>query len=389
MKTRHMYSPLTRAGDQLFKRRAISAWNGAVAILILSTGSVPAQSLGGYTVGQSIAGNTTGAKSETALFSKIVLSQDDGAQLSIVSDRQTETILSIDLDNTKAKKNIPVGYGKFVFGVTNLGEVRGSLGSAGVLFKEKSPVSVTPTGDLRISYSFELTDAKQVVTFTAVIGADELLRLKSQHPADLYSAVEQAATLAAMEISDTNYAEVTHGPISARDGNYTRVAWQPKSIDIGASPKLALGRIKSTQFPVFQVYHGPNNFPDFSGRDAAYRTFQSRITDAMMAGPTFAGEYAIVQFGCGTGCSMGYVGNVRTGEVFPLPFGGSSQYLSLKYQLDSRLLIAQSAQGDPAKCLIDFYGFDDGEWTKLFTHEIGREEQCHHDISESLGGQNG
>ena len=105
----------------------------------------------------------------------------------------------------------------------------------------------------------------------------------------------------------------------------------------------------------------------------------------MAAGPTFAGEFAVIQIGCGTSCSNAFLGNVRTGELFQLPIGGENNMnLALKYELSSRLMTAQWSDADTGKCFIQFFSFDDGEWIELLKQDIGASEKCLISVSPNL-----
>ena len=59
------------------------------------------------------------------------------------------------------------------------------------------------------------------------------------------------------------------------------------------------------QYPV-SVFQGPVVYPDFAGAQKPYANFRTRLTDAAKGGVNFAGHYALVQFGCGMGCTQGY-----------------------------------------------------------------------------------
>lgn len=97
-----------------------------------------------------------------------------------------------------------------------------------------------------------------------------------------------------------------------------------------------------SDFPVGSVYSGKPAKPDFLKRDKGFAAFKTRILNGMNAGPNFAGEYSVIQFGCGTGCSTAIVASNRTGEVFGFPRGGEfNQALTLSYQANSRLMIAR------------------------------------------------
>jgi hypothetical protein len=110
-------------------------------------------------------------------------------------------------------------------------------------------------------------------------------------------------------------------------------------------------------------YAGPIVRPDFNGRDRSARMFRTRVLDGVSEGPVFAGRLAVALFGCGTDCSMGYVIDVSTGRVFPLPVGGENQPdLSLLYVKDSALMRA-NWNSAPADTTTNHCVYQDFVWT--------------------------
>lgn len=100
------------------------------------------------------------------------------------------------------------------------------------------------------------------------------------------------------------------------------------------------------------VYRGPVKLPDFARRDKASANYRTRIADGMRAGPNFAGHYAIIEIGCGTGCRYVKMADVKTGKVHEFPYGGEEYYvLSLKYNARSNRVRASWVSDD--KCIKD------------------------------------
>ena len=118
-----------------------------------------------------------------------------------------------------------------------------------------------------------------------------------------------------------------------------------------------------SQMPDFMDY--PSETP-FSGAPAAPRfqirqstwpqddpKFREAVSNAARGGPNFAGAFMIVEISCGSGCLYMAIVDERDGSIFnDMPFsslvvgsdlarGGRSLYLGLKYQRNSRLLIAE------------------------------------------------
>jgi hypothetical protein len=57
---------------------------------------------------------------------------------------------------------------------------------------------------------------------------------------------------------------------------------------------------------------GQLRMPDFLGRDRNYATYRTRIAEGIKVGPNFAGRYAFIEIGCGTGCRFAFVADVST-----------------------------------------------------------------------------
>jgi hypothetical protein len=132
------------------------------------------------------------------------------------------------------------------------------------------------------------------------------------------------------------------------------------------------------QYPV-SVFQGPMVYPDFAGAQKPYANFRTRLTDAVKGGVNFAGHYALVQFGCGMGCTQGYMIDLTNGQVAPLPLGnlatGGIEYAS---RPDSTLLqtvwrsdMLLDANGNPVNhdpnptCVYENLVFQGGKFTVL------------------------
>ncbi|MVA59267.1 hypothetical protein [Agrobacterium vitis] len=139
-------------------------------------------------------------------------------------------------------------------------------------------------------------------------------------------------------------------------------------------------------YPVNRVHKGSIRLPDFGGGDKDFKSYRTRLRDGMKQGADFAGEYHVVQFGCGTGCSSVLLGNVRSGQVVNFPRGGEEDmYLSLKYQRDSSLMIAQWASFDDESCYVQFLNFNNGAWTELSKRKVGEKDSCTNEINKNIG----
>lgn len=149
-------------------------------------------------------------------------------------------------------------------------------------------------------------------------------------------------------------------------------------------PAMA-NRIVPGDFPAPAAFTGKSAMPDFKGRDKDFADFRTRIRNGLEEGPNFAGEYSFISAGCGTGCSLSFVANNRTGQVFNFPLGGEAHsYLETLFQLDSRLVIAQYASFETNECLQDYYDFQNGEWIVLQKTSVGDLEACYNPIEDNL-----
>ncbi|MCZ7502206.1 hypothetical protein [Agrobacterium sp. ST15.13.015] len=128
-----------------------------------------------------------------------------------------------------------------------------------------------------------------------------------------------------------------------------------------------LSFLSMDRFPVSGIYAGPVRLPDFKGRDRDFAIFRTRITNGMKAGVNFSGQYAITQIGCGSSCSIAFVGDLKTGQQFPFPYGGDEAGpMTLKHSADSLLLIVTRRDGD--QCVLESMIFNGRTWESLAKH---------------------
>jgi hypothetical protein len=98
------------------------------------------------------------------------------------------------------------------------------------------------------------------------------------------------------------------------------------------------------QYRVAEVYRGKPATPVFKTREELeYRT---RIREGAAKGPNFAGHYAVVEWGGGTGTGGFVLVDVKTGQIFfhAQPPGTGPDFM---YNLDSRLMVSDSYTGPP------------------------------------------
>lgn len=155
-----------------------------------------------------------------------------------------------------------------------------------------------------------------------------------------------------------------------------------------ASPTFANDRnaFEFSDFPAAKTYAGPIRKPDFQGRDKAFSSFRTRILEGMKDGPSFAGEYSVIQFGCGTGCSGVVVANNRTGQLYSFPRGGEfNQGLTLDFNIDSNLMVARwYTDSFWETCVIESFLIDDGKWIAKDALASKGDGTCSGDVSEGV-----
>ena len=106
---------------------------------------------------------------------------------------------------------------------------------------------------------------------------------------------------------------------------------------------LALNKKPSSSsfddYPTQSVYNGTIKLPSFDGRDKWARMYRTAIREGMKKGPNFSGHYSFIKIGCGTGCSFGYIADVKTGKVFSFPYGGEQHYqMFVLHSADTNLM---------------------------------------------------
>lgn len=123
-------------------------------------------------------------------------------------------------------------------------------------------------------------------------------------------------------------------------------------------------------------YEGSLIMPDFSGAQADFRNFRTRIAEGIHdQGITFAGHWTLIHIGCGTNCTFGYAVDLSDGSITPLPIGGENyQNKQIFHELYSNLLKATWTEGWPpdGRCLIGEWLLEDDTFRELrvFEHPV-------------------
>jgi hypothetical protein len=308
-----------------------------------------------------------------------------GAELAVTFDISTSRIVALE-ESWAGNDNGPsAGFGDFRFGRTTLTDIRSRTSSNGILYKQVTPVGADQSGAINFSSFYDVTSSTNVVRFVTSIDRAALGRLSNRYGERAYYYAGSAALLRSVTVATREYLEKSTGTDRVLDSRYTSVSWAPAVEAKPAKPAISLARIKPSQLPVFRIYDGPRNFPDFTGRDSKFSMYRTRITNGMTDGPTFAGEYSVIQIGCGTSCSFVYVADNRTGEVFNAPVGGEDNLsLELRYEVGSKLMTSQWGDYNANKCFVQFYSFDDGEWTELLKREVGTLDACMKTVADNI-----
>lgn len=109
--------------------------------------------------------------------------------------------------------------------------------------------------------------------------------------------------------------------------------------------------------------------------------FRTRLREDSRAGANFAGHYAVVVWGCGTGCAQMGVVDVRTGRVyFPpveymdIPETDSEEERSRFFRPDSKLLVITQNYYDGAGRYTAYYYLFDKNRFRLLRKAEERQE---------------
>ncbi len=375
--------------SQIFARFSLLLL-GIIAITSGFSGHVFAQSIAGHIIGENRSRldelGTAAWEYSSGQYENATFKIGAGVSLSGTTEKLTGRVVRLEATWSGQGQPQLAYFSDFRFGQTSLASIRQRFGSAGALPGSGSPVLTTSDSGIAISSFYEVAGSSVIATFVTKVSRDALVDLQRRYGSEIYAHAAQAAILDSVVLSDVAYFRTLRGTATVFDIGYRPVTWE-RTISLAAEPKreLSLGRIKLSQLPVPRIYSGPNNPPDLAGQSASFRNYRARIAEGMSNGPTFSGEFAVIQIDCGAGCSNAFVGNVRTGEVFKLPIGGDENpNLTLKYELSSRMMIAQSSEVETGRCNVRFFSFDDGEWVELLKQDIGPTSRCQTSVVQNL-----
>ncbi|RVK59251.1 hypothetical protein CN155_08220 [Sinorhizobium meliloti] len=369
--------------------RNVSLW---AICLVCASAPAMAQSMSGVTIGSDRAAlNQLGTKptSTQAMgpHTAVKFHLPGGNELSATFLRSTGKIVYLETDWGGEPGGAFSDFEGLKYGHTSLADIRRHFGHNGMMFDARQGVSMLPDGGVALFNSYEISGSDVIATFVTTISAAALAELQARHGNEkLSDHIGPAAKLNALILAERNYVDTIWGAKKTYDQRYAPIIWG--AAQSGSAPtesKADADVIRPDQFPITDIFTGKTKLPDFKGRDKAFNNFRTRIRNGLQEGPNFAGEYSVIQIGCGAGCSFVIVGNNRTGQPLDFPRGGEdNMYLTLKYQLTSKLMIAQWADYDQSTCFIEHFQFDGSNWTVLAKRDVGPVEACYNEIRENL-----
>ncbi len=194
----------------------------AIAILFFSLGHhVFAQSLSGLQVGDAVSAT---ARLGLKPFSR----ESDGPfdyfnyrlrthnELSVTVDRQSKKIVYLESDWGGRDAGTKSDYPGFLFGKTNLAEIRKKMGSNGMAFSERPPVLEVEGGAVTFN-TYEIGDV--LVTFVTKVRDQDLPLVEKKR-----LGLAEAAKLDAIILTTPDYAATNWGK-QIKDPAYRKGVW--------------------------------------------------------------------------------------------------------------------------------------------------------------------
>jgi hypothetical protein len=134
------------------------------------------------------------------------------------------------------------------------------------------------------------------------------------------------------------------------------------------SPKFA-------NYPVDSIHTGKSAAVQLTTEE--HQMFRTRLRDARNEPISFAGEYAVVTWGCGSGCFMGAAVSHKTGKVHMLPGEGLTSFGKtnwdntepLTFRVNSNLMVIYAFRGgeesEDDEGMVHFYSLDNDKGFKF------------------------
>lgn len=115
----------------------------------------------------------------------------------------------------------------------------------------------------------------------------------------------------------------------------------------------------ASDYPAVQMPAGLTSEPIINTPAKAY--FRTRIREGSSQGSNFGGHYALLQWGCGDGCTTFFIVDELNGRVYEpgynltAPKGAPDANFGFRYKPDSRLLIIEGCHGNVAGSCGKYY----------------------------------
>lgn len=129
----------------------------------------------------------------------------------------------------------------------------------------------------------------------------------------------------------------------------------------------------AADYPAVKVPAGLTSEPVINSPSKAI--FRTRLRQGSQQGSNFGGHYALLQWGCGDGCTTFFIVDELNGQVYEpgysltAPKNGADETVGFQYQPDSRLLVMQGCRSNHAETCGKYYML----WTGSNLQTIFRE----------------
>jgi len=126
------------------------------------------------------------------------------------------------------------------------------------------------------------------------------------------------------------------------------------------------GHPKFEQYPVVSIFEG--KAAKVRIVSDGERMFRTRLRRAAQMPVNFAGEYVLMTWGCGSGCSDGAVVSRKTGRVTFLPgliHSGLGEQKPLRFLANSRLLVMTGFLNEQGVYAANYYEFTGAGFRQL------------------------
>jgi hypothetical protein len=115
----------------------------------------------------------------------------------------------------------------------------------------------------------------------------------------------------------------------------------------------------AADYPAVKVPAGLKSEPVINSPTKAY--FRTRLHEGASQGTNFGGHYALLQWGCGDGCTTFFIVDELNGNVYEpgyhltAPKSGTDESIGFQYKPDSRLLVMQGCRSNSASTCGKYY----------------------------------